>query len=356
MFVLAFLTFSAIVGAQDPPFVNDVTPSSNLPEWDDYCKYKNGPESYCKYELEPMLCQGGDQPCGDGPVPPVEITTITLVSTPSTEAPSSTTMSSSSIATGGNDQRYACDAYCQSVNDINSYCKWWFQEPVCKGGDQPCGSPSICNGDSLVSTTPLTPEIESLPPVDSPSDGLHHSECDYMCKSLNNVMSYCKWWMDVPVCHGGDQPCGDVNECTSQEWPEPKTPTPAPGAHPGPSRECDAFCAGLNDEGSYCKWWKAVAVCKGGDQPCGVGDCATDTQYISVDTPMIVSPSQGDGDRHSAPNVKCDAYCIDQNPGLSEDKPTYCKWWLTAAVCKHGDQPCSPSICDTDAPLSDGAR
>ncbi|KAF4713721.1 hypothetical protein FOZ62_019719, partial [Perkinsus olseni] len=53
---IAFLLVG--VAGQDPPFANSLTPPENIPEWDDYCKYKNGPESYCKYELEPMLCQG----------------------------------------------------------------------------------------------------------------------------------------------------------------------------------------------------------------------------------------------------------------------------------------------------------
>ncbi|KAF4656540.1 hypothetical protein FOZ61_006904 [Perkinsus olseni] len=70
------------VTGQDPPFANSLTPPENILEWDDYCKYTNGPVSYCKYELEPMLCQGGDQACGDGPVPSVgvEATTLTLES------------------------------------------------------------------------------------------------------------------------------------------------------------------------------------------------------------------------------------------------------------------------------------
>ncbi|KAF4751143.1 hypothetical protein FOZ63_024750 [Perkinsus olseni] len=346
----------AAVAGQDPPFANSLTPPENILEWDDYCKYKNGPESYCKHELEPMLCQGGDQACGDGPVPSVgvEATTLTLESVQTTVSPTSISplSTTSAVATttvttvpGANDIRYACDAYCESVNGANSYCKWWFKEPVCKGGNQPCGTLDLCTSDSPFSPT-TRPSDETVP---APSvDGLHHPECDYMCKSMNNILSYCKWWMDTPVCHGGDQPCGDVGECRSQDWPEPQTPTPAPGAHPGPSRECDAYCAGLNGDGSYCKWWKAVAVCKGGDQPCGVGECATTSEYISIDTPTTVSPV--DGDRHSGPNVRCDAYCVDQNPGLSGYMPTYCKWWLTVPVCKHGNQPCNPSICD-NAPL-----
>ncbi|KAF4655517.1 hypothetical protein FOL47_009401 [Perkinsus chesapeaki] len=383
MLLLFGLVFANALGYEDeegeqPPFSNALSPPSNILEWDDFCKYKNGPDSYCKYELAPMLCQGGDQPCGEGPVPSIaiEVTTVTLQSVPMTESapstsqPYATTTNSMYTTTGSyvdtttgiypdttvgmvpdttvsvvadpNDVRFACDAFCKSVNDVNSYCKWWFTDPVCKGADQPCGTADLCSVSSV--STPSKSSSDSVTPTVSSADGLHHPECDYMCKSLNDVLSYCKWWMDTPVCQGGDQPCGDVSVCSSQEWPEPKTPTPAPGAHPGPSQECDAYCAGLNGDGSYCKWWKAAAVCKGGDQSCGVGECASTTPSISFRTPAI--PAETEGDTHSAPNANCDAFCVAQNPSLAENLSTYCKWWLKVPVCKHGDQPCNPSICD----------
>ncbi|KAF4724830.1 hypothetical protein FOZ62_032098, partial [Perkinsus olseni] len=115
-----------------------------------------------------------------------------------------------------------------------------------------------------------------------------------MCKDMNGDGSYCKWWRSVPVCHGGDQPCGPgacdgVAVVTTSAWvsmptepfiatttPTPRAATVAPvvsGAHSMPNAKCDAYCTELNGPASYCKWWKDIPVCKGGDQPCGASVC-----------------------------------------------------------------------------------
>merc|ERR1712154_236194 len=100
------------------------------------------------------------------------------------------------------------------------------------------------------------------------------------------------------------------------------------------SPECDEFCAHVNGGSSYCKWWQKEPVCKGGDQPCGVGQCDIG------DSPSAPPTT---GERHESAEPECDYYCTDANEGVHNG--SYCKWWLEEPLCKHGDQPCGRSVC-----------
>ncbi|KAF4659194.1 hypothetical protein FOL47_007691 [Perkinsus chesapeaki] len=185
--------------------------------------------------------------------------------------------------------------------------------------------PAVASRQLQVSTT--------APPTTSPSGP--NFACDSMCKSLNDAASYCKWWLPVPVCQVGDQPCGDHSVCESQTWPPPVDPTTVAGGHPHRSTACDAFCVGLNGPSSYCKWWKPSPVCQGGDQPCGPSNCDTG------DAPTTAAPP----DQHTGASDNCDAYCRSLNNGAFGDRISYCKWWLHVPVCQDGDQPCGPTTC-----------
>ncbi|KAF4658444.1 hypothetical protein FOZ61_005600 [Perkinsus olseni] len=274
-----------------------------------------------------MKCTPAGPPCGKGDIPPV--------ANPGYVAREATTTTTSTPSTGLNINqiRGDCDRYCQVMNnDEDSYCKWWLEYAVCIGGDQPCGTQSLCELPN-----------KSISPGGPEGDGLYYGECDLMCQSMNNDEgSFCKWWLDVPVCKHGNQACGDVERCRSQDWPKPQGPPTAVNevtGHPHHSAPCDSFCQSLNDDGSYCKWWKTEPVCRGGDQPCGPSYCSTG------EPPGTGTPQ----DRHSGPDVNCDAYCEDQSPPPT-DGESYCKWWLHVPVCKGGDQLCGPSICTEYSP------
>ncbi|KAF4646745.1 hypothetical protein FOZ61_005230, partial [Perkinsus olseni] len=69
------------------------------------------------------------------------------------------------------------------------------------GGDQPCGPSDCATGTPAPTEGP--PDSHAGP---SPN-------CDAYCTSVNpglsgDRVSYCKWWLYVPVCYDGDQPCG----------------------------------------------------------------------------------------------------------------------------------------------------
>ncbi|EER13650.1 hypothetical protein Pmar_PMAR025060, partial [Perkinsus marinus ATCC 50983] len=292
-------------------------------EWDDYCRYRNGVDSTCAITSDgEMRCTPAGPACGT-------FESYVVSETATTTVPSS--------GPDINQIRSDCDRYCQVVNDDeNSYCKWWLEYAVCIGGDQPCGTAALCGIP-----------VDDNPPGGPEGDGLYYADCDAMCQSLNNDEgSFCKWWLNVPVCKQGNQPCGDVEACKSQDWAEPQTTLPSVeefSGHPHHSPACDSYCQSLNDDdSSYCKWWKAEPVCRGGDQPCGPVSCSSEASQTTV-LPQ---------DRHSGPDLNCDAYCKDQNPASTDDE-SYCKWWLHVPVCKSGDQVCSPSICrqySTSAP------
>ncbi|KAF4666235.1 hypothetical protein FOL47_004210 [Perkinsus chesapeaki] len=299
--------------------------------WDDYCRYHNGAMSTCAIlSNSEMGCTPEGPACGRGEVPPVAIFGI-IVDEAATTITSTSTTSTPSPRIDVNQIRDSCDHYCQAVNnDEDSYCKWWLENAVCIGGDQPCGTPSLCELPRTSNPTEGAEEAEG--------DGLYYEECDVMCQSINNDdSSFCKWWLDIPVCKHGNQPCGNADECRSKEWPLPR-PAPqdteeVPG-HPRHSPACDSHCQSLNDDSSYCKWWKAEPVCRGGDQPCGPSDCS----------PGDFTTSTAPPERHSGPDMNCDAYCRDLNPTTTAGE-SYCKWWMHVPVCKNGDQQCNPSVC-----------
>ncbi|KAF4751242.1 hypothetical protein FOZ63_013132, partial [Perkinsus olseni] len=118
-------------------------PSEDTAACDHYCRLLNGELSFCKYWQIPAVCQIGDQPCGD-----VDICRAPVVGT-------------STIDLYGDqhaDPSPACDAYCQGLNGVDSYCKYWQNPAVCLSGDQPCG-PSVC--DPSTTTSGVTSESVS---------------------------------------------------------------------------------------------------------------------------------------------------------------------------------------------------
>ncbi|KAF4692470.1 hypothetical protein FOZ60_013426 [Perkinsus olseni] len=211
-----------------------------------------------------MKCTPAGPLCGKGDIPPIANPGYVA------HEATTTTTSTPSIGLNINQIRGDCDRYCQVMNnDEDSYCKWWLEYAVCIGGDQPCGTQSLCELPN-----------KSISPDGPEGDGLYYGECDVMCQSMNNDEgSFCKWWLDVPVCKDGNQACGDVDECKSQDWPAPQAPPP-------PVDES------LNDDSSYCKWWRSEVL---------------------IQNPFVVE------DRHSGPDVNCDAYCKDQNPSPTDD-------------------------------------
>ncbi|KAF4670284.1 hypothetical protein FOL47_002104 [Perkinsus chesapeaki] len=337
---------------------------------DHYCRLLNGHSSYCKHWQSPAVCLHGDQPCDDAEIcraPIVGATTVDLEGDQHT-GPSS-----------------ACDAYCQDLNGVESYCKHWQNPAVCLSGDQPCG-PSVCEpastpqaistttastasvpattvtvgGDSDTTTEPqFGGDADTTTPT--PTDG---EACDRYCQLLNGPKSYCKYWQNPAVCQYGDEPCGDVAVCrapivgsTTYDLDGDK--------HDGQSSACDSYCEGLNGPESYCKYWQNPAVCLSGDQPCGPSVCepTSTTQAISTTTASTASvPATtvtvggdsdtttepqfgGDADTTTAPSSEdaaaCDHYCR-----LLNGHSSYCKHWQSPAVCLHGDQPCDDAeIC-----------
>ncbi|EER07341.1 conserved hypothetical protein [Perkinsus marinus ATCC 50983] len=246
---------------------------------------------------------------GSSTVTPASSTTVTTAVT----TPATTTVSEDVVMR-------TCDVYCRGLNGPESFCKNWLDDAVCQGGNQPCGTLDVCGPAVSTGTT-------------------FHPRCDEMCQSLNDVTSYCKWWMDIPVCQGGDQPCGDVSICTAQTWPPASTPPFINGPHQYHSPTCDTYCQGLNDEGSYCKWWAAEPVCQGGNQACTPDVCG-----VGEATPATTTDTF-----HMGQNANCDAYCEDINPEMILEK-SHCKWWLHIAVCHQGDQVCTPSVCENYTP------
>ncbi|KAF4666189.1 hypothetical protein FOL47_004232, partial [Perkinsus chesapeaki] len=92
-------------------------------------------------------------------------------------------------------------------------------EPVCYGGDQPCSSTDCDTGTAAPTQGP--PDSH-----DGPSPN-----CDAYCTSVNPALggdrvSYCKWWLHVPVCFDGDQPCGPSVCDTFGETTTPAATTP----------------------------------------------------------------------------------------------------------------------------------
>ncbi|KAF4661858.1 hypothetical protein FOZ61_002893 [Perkinsus olseni] len=361
------------------------SPSDDL-ACDQYCKLLNGPVSYCKSWQTPAVCHSGDQPCGDAEIcraPIVGTTTIDL----------------------DGDQHAgpspACDAYCQGLNGVDSYCKYWQNPAVCLSGDQPCG-PSVCDPSTTTSgvtsesvsstvsseattvvTTTLGTTMSTTATTPSPTVGgdsettttegpifggdadtttspSDDQACNHYCKLLNGPESYCKSWQFPAVCQFGDQPCGDIDVCQA----------PIIGStfdlvgdqHSGHSSACDSYCQDLNGATSYCKHWQNPAVCLSGDQPCGPSVCdpitstasstsaptststvtpLTTTASSSASTSLTTSTPVFGGDSDSTTATSgCDSYCKSMN-----DESSYCKFWLNPPVCQGGDQPCGPSVC-----------
>lgn len=181
---------------------------------DRYCMLLNGPSSYCKWWQSPAVCHSGGQPCGD--------VTICL-------APIIGTSTYDLVGDQHGGPSPACDSYCQDLNDESSYCKYWQNPAVCLSGDQPCG-PSVCDTTTSVVSVSTTPTPTTIPALsttlvsdtssvrttftsplfggDSDSTATTFDGCDTYCKALNNEYSYCKYWLDKPVCQSGEQPCG----------------------------------------------------------------------------------------------------------------------------------------------------
>merc|ERR1712137_166533 len=91
------------------------------------------------------------------------------------------------------------DAYCQKkCNDPASYCKYWLGVPVCHGSDVPC----TCNNMPPPQTTekPGCPMGGDCKPKCAKGDASCQNKC-------NDPASYCKYWLDVPVCQGSDVTC-----------------------------------------------------------------------------------------------------------------------------------------------------
>ncbi|KAF4663399.1 hypothetical protein FOL47_005756 [Perkinsus chesapeaki] len=236
---------------------------------------------------------------------------------PATSTTATTTISDDVV-------RHTCDLYCQSLNGAESFCKSWQDNAVCQGGNQACGNLDIC-GPAVTTGSSVSTGTSVFDP-----------ECDKMCQSLNDASSYCKWWKDVPVCSGGDQPCGDTSVCNSQTWPTARTPSAVNGPHLYHSPTCDVHCQNLNDVGSYCKWWMAQPVCQGGNQVCTPTVCGAGEPTVAPTTDIF----------HMGQSSNCDAYCEDLNPGLLGGERSHCKWYLHIAVCHQGDQVCTPSVCE----------
>ncbi|KAF4683355.1 hypothetical protein FOZ60_009244 [Perkinsus olseni] len=234
---------------------------------DVYCQGLNGGASYCKFDQNPPTCQGGDQTCG----------TIAICGPPVTVTPTQ------AVPTGDGTYEPACDTMCQSLNDEASYCKWWLPKPTCLGGDQPCGDQTVCTSQ----TWPPAP-TPSLPAGAHPHES---APCNAYCVGLNGPASFCKWWKDEPACQGGDQPCGS-SDCASGT-PAPTEGPPDSHAGPSPNCDayCTSVNPGLSgDRVSYCKWWLYVPVCYDGDQPCGPSVCSNFGE-TTTPTPTTATPT-----------------------------------------------------------------
>lgn len=163
---------------------------------DAYCMSGTGPESYCKYWLDEPVCQGSDSPCScDGPP----------------------------------EGCYYGDMFCMAETGPESYCKYWLDVPVCQGSDEPCS----CDYEDR--RLAAVEEDESCPSGDA------------FCQDMTGS-SYCKFYQDGPggrVCQGTDVPC-TCDGCSSG----------------------DAYCMADAGPASYCKYWLDVPVCQFSDSPC----------------------------------------------------------------------------------------
>ncbi|EER04676.1 Cell wall integrity and stress response component 3 precursor, putative [Perkinsus marinus ATCC 50983] len=170
---------------------------------------------------------------------------------------------------------------CQSLNDEASYCKWWLPRPTCLGGDQPCGDQTVCTSQ----TWPPAP-TPSLPAGAHPYES---APCNAYCVGLNGPTSYCKWWKNEPVCQGGDQSCSPSDCPTGTPAPTEGPPDAHVGPSSNCDAYCTAVNPDLSfDRVSYCKWWLHVPVCYDGDQPCGPSVCSN---FGETTTPTTSIPS-----------------------------------------------------------------
>ncbi|EER04856.1 mucin-3A, putative [Perkinsus marinus ATCC 50983] len=128
--------------------------------------------------------------------------------------------------------------------------------------------------EAVVGTTEAANSAETTTTIpaaegDSVDDEGDMPYCDNYCIGLNSGKSYCKSWLSVPVCHGGDQSC-DTSVCIPDD------------THSVESSTCDTYCVKQNpdlaeDEVSYCKWWLGTPTCFSGDQPCPPSVCGAGT-------------------------------------------------------------------------------
>ncbi|EER08653.1 conserved hypothetical protein [Perkinsus marinus ATCC 50983] len=219
----------------------------------------------CITVFDPPTCQGRDQPCG----------TIAIC------GPAITVTPTDVVPTGDGTYEPACDTMCQSLNDEASYCKWWLPRPTCLGGDQPCGDQTVCTSQ----TWPPAP-TPSLPAGAHPYES---APCNAYCVGLNGPTSYCKWWKNEPVCQGGDQSCGPSDCPTGTPAPTEGPPDAHVGPSSNCDAYCTAINPDLSfDRVSYCKWWLHVPVCYDGDQPCGPSVCSN---FGETTTPTTSIPS-----------------------------------------------------------------
>ncbi|KAF4692797.1 hypothetical protein FOZ60_012490 [Perkinsus olseni] len=244
-----------------------VGPSTLQNTCDVYCQGLNGGASYCKFDQNPPTCLGGDQTCG----------TIAICGPPVTVTPTQ------AVPTGDGTYEPACDTMCQSLNDEASYCKWWLPKPTCLGGDQPCGDQTVCTSQ----TWPPAP-TPSLPAGAHPHES---APCNAYCIGLNGPSSFCKWWKNEPACQGGDQPCGPSDCATGTPAPTEGPPDSHAGPSPNCDAYCTSVNPGLSgDRVSYCKWWLYVPVCYDGDQPCGPSVCSNFGE-TTTPTPTTATPT-----------------------------------------------------------------
>lgn len=117
---------------------------------DEFCQRVNDDSSsYCKFNLDEPVCQGGDQPC-------------TCIHEPCQDG----------------------DQFCKFVNDdVTSRCDQGIHPHTCKG---------VQGGGQVCECSPTEPCVVG----------------DEFCKRENqDTSSFCKYWLEPSVCYGGDQPC-----------------------------------------------------------------------------------------------------------------------------------------------------
>jgi hypothetical protein len=318
------MSFPAILFLLVLGTLSQSTTPQALPLCDAYCKQKTTLErSYCKYWLRSPVCFGSETvPC------PPELCVPQTTSAPPLPP---------------------CDEYCRKRVDSSSYCKSSEMNPTCFGDDSVmCGS-DVCDLSNMTMTTSTTTTTPTLP------------LCDQWCKQSTGIRdSYCKYWLQLPVCFGNDTVTCPTGSCVVQTTTTmgPASPTlplcddycrdtsrlltstcnttssVCVGAEdllcssdvctdsamaPGALKSCDSFCQQeVGDLNSYCKYWQERPSCYGaGDVGCGQPLCE-----------VVITP--------------CDSYCRDRL-GTND---TYCQRWLPDPTCFGDDRVgCAPTDC-----------